>query len=110
MAEYIEREALRKSLVDRQITTNFFRPLERTEDGCIIEMLDEAPAADVEPVRPGRWKYYHKQNKAVCTNCSFERDLDANFGRAISCPNCGAKMDATDINVGDKGGDAIAAK
>lgn len=41
----------------------------------------------------GQWKYYHKQNKAVCTNCSFERNLDENFGRAISCPNCGAKME-----------------
>lgn len=41
----------------------------------------------------GNWKYYHKQNKAVCTNCSFERDLDANFGKAIACPNCGARMD-----------------
>ena len=38
------------------------------------------------------WKYYHKQNKAVCTSCSFERDLDANFGKAIACPNCGAYM------------------
>ena len=41
----------------------------------------------------GHWKYYHKQNKAVCTSCNFERDLDANFGKAIACPNCGAKMD-----------------
>ena len=41
----------------------------------------------------GNWKYYHKQNKAVCTSCSFERDLDANFGKAIACPNYGAKMD-----------------
>ena len=40
----------------------------------------------------GSWKYYHKQNKAVCTNCSFERDLDANFGKAITCPNCGSYM------------------
>ena len=39
-----------------------------------------------------RWKYFHKQNIAVCPNCSFERDLDANFGKAISCPNCGADM------------------
>ena len=39
------------------------------------------------------WKYYHKQNKAVCTSCSFERDLDDNFGKAIACPNCGAKID-----------------
>ena len=44
----------------------------------------------------GNWKYYHKQNKAVCTSCSFERDLDDNFGKAIACPNCGAKMDGVD--------------
>ena len=48
---------------------------------------------DAVEVVHGRWKYYHKQNKAVCTNCSFERDLDVNFGKAVSCPNCGAKMD-----------------
>lgn len=47
----------------------------------------------VHRVVHGRWKYYHKQNKAVCTRCSFERDLDENFGAAISCPNCGAKME-----------------
>jgi hypothetical protein len=51
-----------------------------------------APTVDAVEVVYGRWKYYHKQNIAVCTNCSFERDLDANFGKAISCPNCGAKM------------------
>lgn len=51
------------------------------------------PTLDYEPVRHSEWKYYHKQNKAVCMACSFERDLDADFGRAICCPNCGAKMD-----------------
>lgn len=53
----------------------------------------EIPVEDVEPVRHGKWKYYHKQGIAVCTNCSFERKLDENFGKAIACPNCGAKMD-----------------
>ena len=48
---------------------------------------------DAVEVVHGRWKYYHKQNIAVCTNCSFERKLDADFGKAVSCPNCGAKMD-----------------
>lgn len=43
--------------------------------------------------KPSQWKYYHKQGKAVCMNCSFERNLDDNFGRAVSCPNCGARMD-----------------
>lgn len=55
--------------------------------------VQSAPTVDAEPVVHGRWKYYHKQNIAVCTNCSFERDLDANFGKAVSCPNCSAKMD-----------------
>ena len=56
-----------------------------------MQEIEQQPMA--EAVVPARWKYYHKQNIAVCTNCSFERDLDANFGRAICCPNCGAKMD-----------------
>ena len=60
------------------------------------ETIDQVPAADVAPVVHGRWKYYHKQNKAVCTSCSFERNLDENFGAAISCPNCWAKMDGGD--------------
>ena len=98
MAEYIER-----SVVLLQQTTM----TEYDEGGWdapvrVVRVADiEAiPAADVAPVVHGRWKYYHKQNKAVCTNCSFERDLDANFGKAISCPNCWAKMDAPGINVG----------
>ena len=58
-----------------------------------VDRVNKAPTVDAAEVVHGRWKYYHKQNIAVCTNCSFERDLDANFGKAISCPNCGAKMD-----------------
>lgn len=65
------------------------------------QMLEKLPSADVAPVVHGRWKYYHKQNKAVCTHCSFERDLDENFGAAISCPNCGAKMDGGDGDAAD---------
>lgn len=60
----------------------------------IRDMLQDCPTIDPKSlVRHGMWKYYHKQNKAVCTNCSFERDLDVNFGAAISCPHCGAVMD-----------------
>lgn len=55
--------------------------------------VERAPTIDPESLRLlAVWKYFHKQNIAVCTNCSFERDLNVNFGKAISCPNCGAKM------------------
>ena len=57
-----------------------------------LQVIAESPTVDAVPVVHGRWKYYHKQNIAVCTNCSFERNLDANFGKAVSCPNCGADM------------------
>ena len=43
-------------------------------------------------LKAGKWIYYHKKNKAVCSHCSFERDLDADFGKAVSCPNCGMHM------------------
>ena len=59
----------------------------------ISDFIDDMPTSDYAPVVHGEWKYYHKQNRAVCMACSFERDLDADFGRAISCPNCGARMD-----------------
>ena len=66
------------------------------EDGKVtaVHIRDTDDAVKVfAPVRRGRWKYYRKQGIAVCTWCSFERKLDDNFGRAVSCPNCGAKMD-----------------
>ena len=58
-----------------------------------IEVVDEVSTFDAVPVVRSRWKYYHKLHKATCQNCSFERDLDADFGKAITCPNCGAVME-----------------
>ena len=50
MPEYIGRAAFRKQLIDRQITTAFFNNEQRHEIGCIVKMLDNAPAADVVEV------------------------------------------------------------
>lgn len=94
MAEYINREAVMKFPIwkdhcDKEHANgHFINGIE-----SVLEYVENLPAADVSPVVHARWKYYHKQNKAVCTRCSFERDLDENFGAAISCPNCAAMMD-----------------
>ena len=85
MAEYIEREAV-KAAVRKRLNNSLII-------GWLISIVNEAPTADVAPVVHGRWKYFYKQGKAVCTNCSFERGVDDNFGRAVACPNCGARMD-----------------
>ena len=88
--EYIEREAL----VER---------LKKEECDCewLWAILD-IPAADVAPVRHGRWKkskgnerptengFVH-DDRYVCDCCGWgcccETKLDFNF-----CPNCGAKL------------------
>lgn len=63
---------------------------EQTHHVVSVEDIKNAPAIWFSQPTVAQWKYYHKQNKAVCTNCSFERDLSVSFGQAITCPNCGA--------------------
>ena len=58
----------------------------------VLSTIREEPTIEAVPVVHSEWKYYRKQGIAVCKNCSFERNVDDNFGRAIACPNCGADM------------------
>ena len=55
--------------------------------GRILFMIDNLPAADVQPVKHGRWMY-----PFYCSECGFtpyySSDLTYNY-----CPNCGARMD-----------------
>ena len=104
MAEYIEREeAIRFLLNDSPEQVNYSR-----EDAAdCIRYMD---AADVAPVRHGRWIFgkdvsYNwgqiPKNKyhLYCSECleqAFNRseDNDPDFDVDTSyCPNCGAKMD-----------------
>ena len=101
MAEYIEREALYEKAYWHGEHPDVGNPFPDGVDAIDIKDVDAIPAADVAPVVHGRWRYFHKQNIAVCTECSFERDLDTNFGRAVNCPNCGAKMDGGDSDEAD---------
>ena len=101
MAEYIDRDALiewlkRIPLKDLSDGLGLCRVIMEDDFKKAIKKMPKGIIADVAPVRQGRWRYFHKQNIAVCTECSFERDLDTNFGRAVNCPNCGAKMDGVD--------------
>ena len=98
MAEYIDLEAALREIERRERLMVGDKTI---SVDAIKRCLLNRPAADVAPVVHGRWRYFHKQNIAVCTECSFERDLDTNFGRAVNCPNCGAKMDGGDSDEAD---------
>ena len=77
-------------------------------------VIKDAPAADVVEVRHGEWKQatepcgWHDVDCVVCSACGESWVLDEDFDFDVVkdfwnyCPTCGAKMDATDNNVGDK--------
>lgn len=71
MAEYIDREALRKVL------ENWWDAHADVDDeqGCglledVIWEVDAQPAADVAPVVHGRWIRPHWKNNNYCCDCS----------------------------------------
>ena len=101
MDKYISRENLLKRLELVEMDNYGFTLGVQMGVNHAIQCVKEEPAVDVVEVRHAKWKYFHKQNKAVCTSCSFERDLDTDFGRAIACPNCGARMDKEDKHEAD---------
>lgn len=91
MADYIEREAALAAIRERCAPC-----------GEGIEALKSVPAADVAPVRHGKWtpvKYnahcscgksygtYHFLCSA-CNHIAYSQPYGLNY-----CPNCGAKMD-----------------
>lgn len=59
---------------------------------CDIDVIQTAPAADVQPVKRGKWDGYICSECNVCADYfisgDFYFDEKPNF-----CPNCGARMD-----------------
>lgn len=81
MTEYIARE---KVLSKAAPVAGYFSNMISAYDVIML------PAADVAPVRHGRWLYHTLIDghiHAECSECHKIRIID-NF-----CPNCGAKMD-----------------
>ena len=102
MAEYIEMEALRNSVESIDWYSVYKGKLTagapNTENALykansIYAVIDNAPSADVAPVRHGEWEVVvgsDGKEHMVCTCCRVSQDLTGVF---TYCPNCGAKMD-----------------
>lgn len=83
MDEYIEREAIRDALYDADaITMNG------------VKILNQFPAADIVPVRHGRWNDWEVFWKE-CSCCGY-RTQKINAREYFFCPNCGCRMDGGD--------------
>lgn len=87
MAEYLERETAVMRLM---------------QDGCSaknIQSIMELPAADVAPVRHGRWDIMaNTKTRHMCSSCGWDVP---EYGKFYSyCPNCGAHMKKEDKSDG----------
>ena len=84
MKEYIERAALKRELAPYE-ENDFSQQMD-----VILAIVDEQPAADVAPVRHGRWKNGGNGLYDTCTACGKEIYLAIPMNY---CPECGALMD-----------------
>ena len=91
MAEYIEREALMVALCKEIVGDgDYYNGKDDMQDE-IRDMVSRFPAADVAPVRHGRWLPFHSTAAGdiqYCSACEIGCTWKPNY-----CPNCGAKMD-----------------
>ena len=92
MDEYIKREEIRRAY--EKLARSYMHGEPYIADWKFDEMIDELPAADVVPVRHGRWE----NGNPICPVCGGDKfkDLDADIWcdwQPAFCPNCGAKMD-----------------
>lgn len=96
MTEYIEREAIseeiRKYYYKNPPNFSYGEGFDRGLDRVQRAILD-APAADVAPVRHGRWIALHDEF-CTCSICKYPVYLM--WDQTNYCPNCGAKMGGVD--------------
>ncbi len=70
--------------------------------GTVGDLISKQPTIEAEPVRHGRCDDSADGITPYCTVCGRTHGC---FNRTPDfCPHCGARMDATDTNVGGKGG------
>ena len=102
MNEYIEREALYEKAYWHGEHPDVGNPFPDGVDAIDIEDVDAIPAADVVPVRHGRWIDAYPDIEpnpmfmyGICSECGFEQGISKYLNY---CPNCGSKMDRCDGN------------
>ena len=86
-------EYIKRILAKAEFTGNF---RDEYPTALIHALIDSVPAADVQPVRHGRWQNPESAECYQCSVCGKFRNQEYGLDAPIFdnfCPNCGAKMD-----------------
>ena len=93
MAEYIEREAVEKFIIDGLNNSDVYERFGHDAIKIVAE-VHYMPAADVAPVRHGRWVEKEKYTFGTLYDCSICGNRILDNGHSWNyCPNCGCRMD-----------------
>ena len=86
MAEYIDKQKAIDAVTVRNLHPGIVNSLQ--------SLIVDIPAADVAPVRHGRWENSKASFGEMCSECKFVVWWDDDGPHKFKyCPNCGAKMD-----------------
>lgn len=64
-------------------------------DYKVVMRLEEMKAADVQPVKHGKWLHFNNDSNFIfCSECKHEAYWDTDYGQQLFdyCPYCGARM------------------
>ena len=98
MAEYIEREAAVKVAEKYGLANGSALGRHTGLADCIASEIADIPAADVAPVRQGRWVCVDTDTEQffLCNRCKKQEYWESNY-----CPNCGCRMEGSDSDAAD---------
>ena len=90
MAEYIKKEDIEQKIQDG--LNNMVLGHDAIE---VLGMIYEMPAADVAPVRHGRWIWHSEERGYLCSECGSGclLNYESDWHKSDWCPHCGCKMD-----------------
>ena len=95
MDEYISREAVLKAfrIIAKNSNKDYQRGLQDAIDCLVPEVIADIPAADVQPVKHGRWIITDDVEHfiAICSECG--RTEDSRGIKDMPYCHCGARMD-----------------
>lgn len=93
MAEYIEREAAVKVAEKYGLANGSALGRHTGLADCIASEIADIPAADVAPVRHGRWVCVDTDTEQffLCNRCKKKEYWESSY-----CPNCGCRMDGAE--------------
>lgn len=108
MKEYIERASAERAIA--AIMPSMSTPdgagtnsemVFATQEMCadVLSAVHHLPAADVAPVRHGRWEFLGPNSLikgCMCGTCSVCHVRSVYIVNTAICPNCGARMDKED--------------